>query len=464
MTESVEEARIKRLSSLRATAESELETLVAQRTAITEIVKEEAREDLTPEEDVDFRAKSAAIKAKQGEIAGYNERIQELSDEIERSGKLNDEAAKVRRAQARVESVKEAAAYAKGNGRSYLQDLMRVQRNMDPNGQSLERLQRHAQDVANDAEYRDLDRTDGNGGYFVPPAWLVNQYVPLARAGRAYANLVTSQPLPSGTDSINIPKVTAGTTTAVQTADNAAVAEQDLDDNFIEAKVRTVAGQQDVAIQLLDQSPVNFDEVVFQDLIADFGTKLDLQVLAGSGASGQVLGVHGTPGIGTIAITALTVASFYAAIADAIQRVHTSRFLPPTHIVMHPRRWGWLTASLDGDQRPLVLPAANAPQNALATLDAVASQQVVGQLQGLPVVTDPNIGTAYGTGTNEDVVYVQRSADLLLFESGIRTRTLPEPGAKNLTVCLQVYGYLAFTAGRYPQSVVEIGGLTPPAF
>ncbi|WP_457071969.1 phage major capsid protein [Mycobacteroides abscessus] len=458
------EERLKRLMELRAKAEAELETLLAKRTAITDIVKEEARQDLTPEEDVEFRAKSAEIKAKQGEIAGYNERIQELSDEIERSGKLSDEAAKVRRAQARVESVKEAAAYAKGNGRSYLQDLMRVQRNMDDNGKSLERLQRHAQDVANDSEYRDLDRTDGNGGYFVPPAWLVNQYVPLARAGRAYANLVTAQPLPSGTDSINIPKVTAGTATAVQTADNAAVTEQDLDDNFIEAKVRTVAGQQDVAIQLLDQSPVNFDEVVFQDLIADFGTKLDLQVLGGSGSSGQVLGVHGTPGIGTIAITALTVASFYAAIADAIQRVHTSRFLPPTHIVMHPRRWGWLTASLDGDQRPLVLPAANAPQNALATLDAVASQQVVGQLQGLPVVTDPNIGTAYGTGTNEDVVYVQRSADLLLFESGIRTRTLPEPGAKNLTVCLQVYGYLAFTAGRYPQSVVEIGGLTPPAF
>lgn len=458
------EERLKRLMELRAKAESELETLFAQRSAITDIVKDEAREDLSPEEDVEFRAKSAAIKTKQGEIASYNERIQELSDEIERSGKLNEEAAKVRRAEARVNSVKEAAAYAKGNGRSYLQDLMRVQRNMDPNGDSLERLRRHAQDVASDTEYRDLDRTDGNGGYFVPPAWLVNQYIPLARAGRAYANLVTSQPLPSGTDSINIPKVTAGTSTAIQTADNAAVAEQDLDDNFIEAKVRTVAGQQDVAIQLLDQSPVNFDEVVFQDLIADFGTKLDLQVLAGTGANGQVLGVHGTSGIGTIAITALTVASFYAAIADAIQRVHTSRFLPPTHIVMHPRRWGWLTASLDGDQRPLVLPAANAPQNAVATLDAVASQQVVGQLQGLPVVTDPNIGTAYGTGTNEDVVYVQRSADLLLFESGIRTRTLPEPGAKNLTVCLQVYGYLAFTAGRYPQSVVEIGGLTPPVF
>ena len=58
------------------------------------------------------------------------------------------------------------------------------------------------------------------------------------------------------------------------------------------------------------------------------------------------------------------------------------------------------------------------------------------------------------------------SSDLLLFESGIRTRVLPDVGSGNLTVRLQVYGYLAFTAGRYPQSVVEIGGagLVAPSF
>ena len=53
----------------------------------------------------------------------------------------------------------------------------------------------------------------GNGGYAVPPAWLMSQFVDLARAGRAYANLCNMQPMPPGTDSINIPKVATGTTT-----------------------------------------------------------------------------------------------------------------------------------------------------------------------------------------------------------------------------------------------------------
>jgi len=59
---------------------------------------------------------------------------------------------------------------------------------------------------------------------------------------------------------------------------------------------------------------------------------------------------------------------------------------------------------------------------------------------------------------------VMRSSDLILWESGIRARVLPETRAANLTVLLQVYNYLAFTAARYPQSVVQITGLTAPTF
>ena len=58
---------------------------------------------------------------------------------------------------------------------------------------ALERLQRHAHESEQavrageygDYEQRDLLRTDGNGGYFVPPLWLVSDYeslaVPVAR-------------------------------------------------------------------------------------------------------------------------------------------------------------------------------------------------------------------------------------------------------------------------------------------
>ncbi|SKM81098.1 phage-related major capsid protein [Mycobacteroides abscessus subsp. massiliense] len=456
------EERLKRLLALRAKAGEELDKLMAERQAITDIVKEEAREDLSAEEDVEFRAKTAEIAKKQTECDGLDERVKELSDEIERSGRLDSQAQAVRKAQARIAEVKEAAAYEKGSGRSYFKDLVLYSMNQDTDGSAAERLRRHAVDVKG-ANYRALDRVDGNGGYFVPPIYLVSQYIELARSGRAFANLLTQQPLPAGTDSINIPKVTRGTLVGAQTADNAAVASQDLQDAQIRADVRTIAGEQNIAIQLLDQSPINFDEVVFQDLIADYGTKVDLATLTGSGTAGQVKGVHNTPGIQTIAVTAVDLTKFYGALADAIQRVHTLRFLSPTVVVMHPRRWAWLTGQLDSQKRPLVLPAGRSFNN-VATLDAVASQQVVGEIQGLPVVTDPNLPTTLGTNSDEDVVYVLRAPDLLLFESGIRTRVLNEVGGHNLQVTLQVYGYLAFTAERYPQSVVEISGLTAPTF
>ena len=113
------------------------------------------------------------------------------------------------------------------------------------------------------------------------------------------------------------------------------------------------------------------------------------------------------------------------------------------------------------------LPNANNPFNAAGVLQDVASQQVVGTMHGLPVITDPNITTTAGPGTpsgNQDIIYVLRASDLVLWESGIRARVLPETLATNLTVLLQIYNYLAFSAGRYPQSVVEITGLTAPTF
>jgi HK97 family phage major capsid protein len=461
----------KRLVKKREQTAQNRERAIAKRKAITDLADEEARDYLHPEEDAEFREFTAHIKLLDSDLARIDERIQELSDEAERSQTLTAGAAAVKRASARVEAVREGRTYDQGNGRSYLQDLMRVQLNMDATGESIERLRRHAQDVAEAAaspEYRDLNRTDGTGGYAVPPLWLMSQYIDLARAGRAYANLCNGQPLPPGTDSINIPKMATGTATAIQTADNAGVQETDLTDTSVQAPVRTIAGQQDVAIQLLDQSPISFDQVIFRDLVADYATKLDVQVIAGTGSSGQVTGVRNTSGITTITYTSATptVAALYSKIADAVQRIHTLRFMPPTAIVMHPRRWAYLLAATDTTGRPLVVPNSGGPMNASATLGAVAAEQVVGQMHGLPVVTDPSMPTTLGAGTNEDVIHVVRASDLLLFESGIRSRVLPEVGSGNLTVRLQCYGYLAFTAGRYPASVVEIGGsgMSAPAF
>lgn len=456
--------RLKRLIARRTAADEAREELLSKRKAIVDLADEEVREDLSEEEDSEFRSLTEEIRVKDTEITNFDERIAELSDEIERSAKLTAGAEAVRRAQARVQVASEARTYEQGNGRSYLQDVMRKQLNLDADGEASERLSRHAMEVRTDSEYRALDRTDGAGGYFVPPAWLLDQFVSLARPGRAIANTVNSQPLPSGTDSINIPKVLTGTSTGVQTADNAEIADEDLTDTTVNAPVRTVAGHQDVAIQLLDQSPVNFDQVVFADLIADYATKVDLQVIGGSGSNGQVLGIRNTDGIETVTVADPDVRLLYAKLADAVQRVHSLRFQPPTVIGMHPRRWAALLAATDTNGRPVLPPDASNPSNAVGKLTAVAAEGVVGNVHGVPVVTDPNLPTNVSSG--QDVVLVLRASDLLLFESGIRTRVLPEVGAKNLTVGLQVYGYIAFTAGRYPKSIVELGGagLGAPTF
>ena len=459
-----------------------LQTLIKRRSQISEeraraqqkgeavllLAKEQGRDKLESQEDNEFRKYMDEMKLKGAEIVGLDERIEEIRSEVERSGQINANLSKIRKAEGTMAKVREQAIYQKGDPRrSYMQDLIKVSMNMDGDGESRDRLQRHGQDVQTlpeYSEYRDLSRVDGQGGYAVPPAWLMDQYVELARPGRAFANLVQRSALPGGTDSINIPKLLTGTDVGVQNGDNTAVTQTDLTDEYITAPVRTIAGQQGIAIQLIDQSPIAFDDVVFRDLTAAHAAKTDTQVIQGTGSSGQVLGVLGTSGVSSVAPTDGTVKAAYAAIANAVQQVHSTRYMPPEVIVMHPRRWGWFLASVDQQDRPLFLPAANSPYNAAGILTSVASEQVVGQMHGLPVVTDPNVPINLGVDTNEDPIFVLRASDIVLWESGIRARVLPEVKSQNLTVLLQIYNYLAFSAARYPASIKTITGLVEPTF
>ncbi len=458
--------RLKRLLAKQTEARKTREELVTKREAIMQHAEDEGREDLDEKEDAEFRGFTGELAALDEEIKNRDERIAELSDEEKRA---SDSARSLRRAEvatSRVSINTEARMYEKGNGRSYLQDLARAQVLQDSEARA--RLERHAEEVRTEPEYRDLTRVDGAGGYFVPPLWLVSEYEALARAGRPTANLVTNLELPQGTDSINVPRIATGTSTAIQTADNQSVSETDLSDASVSAGVKTIAGQQDVAIQALEQSPVNFDQVIFADLIADFATKVDLQVLAGANSAGEVKGITGATGINTVTYTDTTptVGELYSKIADATQKIHTGRFLAPNVIIMHPRRWAWMLAATDTTGRPLVVPTAQGPMNAVGQFAGVLSEQVVGSVQGLPVVTDPSISILGGTGTNEDYILVMRSNDSYLWEGVKKTRVLPEIGSGNLTVRLQVYGYLAFTAERQPKSITLItgSGLSTPSF
>jgi HK97 family phage major capsid protein len=127
--------------------------------------------------------------------------------------------------------------------------------------------------------------------------------------------------------------------------------------------------------------------------------QVDAQVIAGTGTNGTVLGFLNTAGILTVPAGALTIAGACSAIANAIQQVHAARFLPPQAIFMHPRRWGWFQSLLDTTNRPLFTPVSQSPMNVAGILTAVASEQVVGNMQGVPIITDPNLPINLGSET-----------------------------------------------------------------
>lgn len=460
------------------------EKTVNRMDAIVDAAEAEDR-DLTDDEDVE-------VDELREKAQRQRERITEVRDEIASEAEADEARSELEDIVRPTEEVRvksEETTYRQGDPRvSYLQDLCKVE--YDKNPRALARLTRHgremevewekrSRDDAHDfgaslaafgpeaSETRDLDRTDGTGGYFVPPLWMVDEFVDLARAGRITANLVQQRPLPAGTDSINVPKVSTGTATAIQTADNASVAETDLADTSVNAPVRTVAGQQDLAQQLIDQSPIAFDDVVFADLTADYASKVDVQVINGSGSSGQVTGLLNVGSINAVTYTdaSPTVPEIYPKVADGIQQIDTGRLMPAQVHVLHPRRTGWINAALDSSNRPLVVPSAQGPQNAFARAGEQIAEGLQGELQGLPMYKDPNVPITLGGGT-EDRVITFRPDDCWLWESAIRMRTLTEVLSGTLTVRLQVYGYIAFLGSRRPEgiSVISGTGVVTPTF
>ena len=160
-----------------------------------------------------------------------------------------------------------------------------------------------------------------------------------------------------------------------------------------------------------------------------------------------------------------TVPELYPKGADAVNQVATNRKKPPQAHVMHPRRWFWHTAALDGQSRPLVVPVAYGAFSPAAVINDVLAEGPVGSWQGLPVYIDPQILTNLGAGT-EDEILTTRFDDHILFEGALRVRALPEVLSGQLAVRFQVYAYVAFTAGRYPvaTSAIRGTGLIAPTF
>jgi HK97 family phage major capsid protein len=404
----------------------------------------------------------------------YDRTERNLRDAQRRTTSLAGAPAAVRRAveSSRISVGREPAIYAaEDSSSSFFGDMYRHQFNADP--ASRERLERHGRQNTDELRARGVQQRDVGTGAFVGltvPQYLIDLYAPLARAGApVLASLSRTMKLPSSGMAFHVSRLTTGTATAAQAAENNAVQETDADDTDLQIDVKTYAGQQDVSRQAIERSEM-VDAVIFADLISDYFTKLDAAILNGAGTSGTILGIASTPSIITKTYTDATptLGELYPKISDAIQAVATTVYRPATTIFMHPRRWGWATSLLDSTGRPLVVPNAQGPWNALAVGEAPQYGAVVGSIQGLPVITDANIVTTNGASTNEDQIFVVRGPELMWWQEGDgnpRQFRFEQANAPQ-SVRLAVWGYCAFTAGRYPGAAAVISGtgLATPTF
>ena len=448
-----------------------LDQLVTERAELSETVDglltraaDEAR-DLSDTEDASLQ--DLKKRADQLDV-----RISELRDiqgaNLEAS-KLKAEVAATAEPEARaavgvVNVTHEPLTYAEErSNRSFFQDMYLSQFNGDLAASDRLRAHRQEMDVLN------RDGTTGNYAGLVVPQYLTDLAADLARAGRPFADQCTSLPIPNDGMSINISRVTTGASAAAQASENAAVSETDIDDTLYTVDVRTIASGQQVSRQAVERG-TGIDALIAADMMGAVHTKLDDQLLNGSGSSGQIAGINGLSGTNSVTFTdgSPTAAETYSKVVDAVQQINSSRYAACDLLVMHPRRLAFLQAGVDSSNRPLVVPTMNVPQNAMGQGPVAGYGNTGASIAGIPVVTDANVVTDAGSGSNEDVIYAVRRADMLLFEdAGAPAMVrMDQTAGLNLTVTLVSYMYAAFAPGRYPASISKISGtgLGTPTF
>lgn len=432
----------------RNAVKTEIDTLLAVPAA-------EGRSDLTTEEDAKRLALMSRIPDIDARKADAEKRLAELED--------------IARTEQRVAIASVAPAVVRNEERTYNPDaekrgtsfltdvLARSAGDLDANA----RLSRHMKEEFTlrgaDFERRAAATTAFAG--LVVPQYLTDLVAPYARAKRPLADICNRHPLPAAGMTVNISRITTGTSAAAQTENNA-VSETNIDDTLLSPAVITVAGQQTVSRQAIERG-TGVESIVLADLVSALNTKVDSTLIttattgldAVTDANVDVAYTDASP----------TVAELWPKLADLVQQVQSAVFGGVTHWVMHPRRFWWM-ASLVGTSFPFVQLPNAAPQMG-GTVANTNYDGVAGYLMGLPVILDANIVTDGGGGT-EDRIYGVTASECHLWEDDAMFIRAEQTSAASLGVLFVVYKYLAYTFSRYPSANGRIAGtgLAAPTF
>jgi HK97 family phage major capsid protein len=439
---------------------SDLAELRSAVIAAFEDLEASARALEAPAEDADLDALQSDFDAKEAAHRA-------ACDAVERAERVEEARAALpvqpeATPEADVKVVSEPLTYERHAPNSIFRDLVLAQKGNAP---ASARLERHSREMTVEARSALVSGVDADGGALVAPLYLQSEFVTLARPGRKVVDAIGTRPLPPNTDSINIPTLDTGTAVASH-SESGAVQDTAATFGTVTGAVQTIAGLQNVSQALVDRAVPGVDEVIFGDLVRAYASTLESAVLNSSTTNAKgLLQLSGTNGV-TYTSATPAVSELYRKIADAIQQVATGIYEPADMIIVHPRRWAFLLAASDTQNRPLVTPYA--PMNAAGVQNGVVAEGPVGSIQGLPVYTSANVPTTLGASTNEDAILVVNSKDLFIMEdaSGPYLDTFRDVLSGNLQVRFRLFSYYAQIHGRRPKAVSKITGtgLVAPTF
>ncbi len=469
------------IDDLIASIEVELEAAKKRRKkcgAEVELILSKAQQDgrsnLTPEEDERVAELFAARDQAKADIEGIEQKLANANkikaEEMDRDqGQRETTPTTARRPAydqvARVGT--EERVYRPDQdpfGKDFLMDVSRQFLFQDVEAAS--RLARHMQEERVDrAAY--YTRAVGTGAFagLTVPQYLTDMYAPATAALRPFADVCNKHPLPESGMSVNISRITTPSGAAIQSAENAAVQNTDMDDTLLTVNVQTAAGQQTVSRQAIDRG-TGIEDVTMQDLFNRVATVLDNTLL-----NQATNGLTNVATATTYTDPSPTGPELYPKILAGAAGVEAALLAMgrPTHAVMHSRRWYWLSSQMSA-----VWPLINwtgVPIQAAGTANS-SSMYASGPRGvlpcGLEVIVDNNIVTNLGAGTNEDELYVVPNSECHLWEDPnaplfIRAE---QPAAANLGVLLVAYSYFAYTFGRYANGMQKVAGtgLATPLF
>jgi HK97 family phage major capsid protein len=364
-----------------------------------------------------------------------------------------------------VEITSEPLTYDPAASTSYFRD-----RALDARGdeRARERLERHGREMGVEIPRRDAaarmmaaqqglefrvnpNTTDGQGGFLSPPLWLIDKYAGVPRASRVLADLVPTFPLPRGVSSVNLPRLTTGGSVA-PVSPLGTPSDTDLVDAAVSSPVVTIAGLGLVSMQVLEQSPpgAHLDWAIFKDLSQAYDEQLETQMLNGTGAGGQLLGVVNVPGIASVPYTSGTPAgpAMYTAWCQLVAQVGDARKAPPEAFLTRTARWAWLASQPDSSGRPLIPPGTPVPGY------AQSATRPHGSVASVPAYSDDAIAVNLGAGTNQDEAIACKPSDMILLEGTPRVKVNVDTGVSGtLQARLEFLNYAAFLPGRYPAGI-----------